>query len=103
MKLDGRVFAPPNYRSDRGKSGVSAVKALYRGEADKPVQQFAIEWIIEDLCRTRDISYRPDDAGGDRDTAFAEGRRFVGLQLARILTLSFERLTQPEKYDKERT
>ena len=31
------------------------------------------------------LSYRPDDMGGDRDTVMAEGRRFVGLEIRKLL------------------
>jgi hypothetical protein len=94
MKPDRlRAFAPPDYSSDRGKAGVSAIQWLATGKADEGAQKIAMDYIINDLCRAYDVSYRPDDAGGDRDTAFAEGRRFIGLQLARIISTSFDQLT----------
>ena len=60
------------------KSVTMAIKALAEGTAAPDQQQMALSWIINELCATYDLSYRPDS---DRDTIFAEGKRFVGLQL----------------------
>ena len=58
----------------------SALQALYDGVANEGQQKVALQAIFE-LCGLDDLSYRPDS---DRDTAFAEGKRFVGLQLYKI-------------------
>lgn len=72
---------------------VAALKAFGKGIA-RPDQQIAVfNFIIENLAGTYDLSFRPDDKGGDRDTAFAEGRKFVGLQLRRVIAQPFETLT----------
>ncbi len=47
----------------------------------------ALRWIIEDCASTYDEPYRSDADGGDRDTAYACGRRFVGLQIVKLVTL----------------
>lgn len=60
----------------------SAIKALNAGLASSDQQKEALRWIIEDLARTYDLSYRPG-TDGDRDTAFAEGKRFVGMQIVK--------------------
>lgn len=64
------------------KADVSAVKALAAGTATEEQQKRALKWIIETTCATYDLSYRPSS---DRDTTFAEGRRFVGLQIVKAL------------------
>ena len=64
-----------------------ALKALHAGSANVGQQQRALKWIIEALCATYDLSYRPG-AGGERDTAFAEGKRFVGQQIVKQLKLT---------------
>lgn len=61
-----------------------AIKALASGVANEGQQKRALEWIINTLCATYDLSYRP---GSDRDTAFAEGKRHVGLQLVKQVKL----------------
>lgn len=65
----------------------SALQALERGEANASQQQRALKWIIEQAAATYGMSYRPGESG-DRDTAFAEGRRFVGLQCVKLLRLN---------------
>jgi hypothetical protein len=63
-----------------------AIKALAAGVANEGQQKRALEWIINTLCGTYDLSYRPGPEG-NRDTAFAEGRRSVGLQLVKQIKL----------------
>ena len=67
-----------------------AIQALYRGDADPHQQQRAIKLIVEDLCGTYDLSFRPDtkDAPGSRATDFAEGKRFVGTQIVKLLKIN---------------
>lgn len=100
MKIDrSRVFAPPDLAEKGANSAVAAIKALAEGKASAVQQKLALDWIISELCRTYDVSFRPDDAGGDRDTAFAEGRRFVGLQIRRVITRPADELTGKRKVD----
>lgn len=44
----------------------------------------AFKWIIEEVCGTYDLSFRPDS---ERATAFAEGKRYVGTQLVKMANL----------------
>lgn len=76
----GASWAPVSYEPQ----DMHAVQALRRGDATPDQQKRALAWIIESAAGTYDLSYRPDS---DRDTAFAEGRRFVGLQLVKLLNL----------------
>ena len=62
-----------------------ALQALAAGTATAEQQQAALKWIIETACGTYDLSYRP---GSDRDTVFAEGKRFVGLQIVKLVKLN---------------
>ena len=66
-----------------------ALKALAAGNANQGQQQNALRWIIESLCDTYGMSYQPES---ERDTVFAEGKRFVGNQIIKEL-----KLTTPEK------
>lgn len=70
----------------------AAIHALQAGNASSGQQQRALAWIINTLCGTYDLSYRPGE-DGDRETAFAEGKRHVGLQLVKQLKIpaAFER------------
>lgn len=73
---------------------VSAIKAMAAGTATPEQQQRAMKWIIETNCGTYDVSYRPDS---DRDTTFAEGKRFVGLQIVKLLKLDIEKIKRTEQ------
>lgn len=59
-----------------------AIAALQSGTASDEQQKRALRWIIYAAARTYDVSYRP---GSERETCFAEGRRFVGLEIIRVL------------------
>lgn len=61
-----------------------ALKAVAKGEATDIQQRRAMNWIINTLCGTYDLSYRPDS---DRDTVFAEGKRHVGMQIVKHINL----------------
>ena len=76
---------PPHYEL----ADISAIKGLAAGTASPEQQQRAIKWIIENACATYELSYRPTS---DRDTSFAEGRRFVGLQIVKALHLDISKL-----------
>lgn len=66
---------------------IDAMRALAAGEASKQEQIRALDWIIKNAAGTYDISFRSDADGGDRDTSFAEGRRFVGLQVVKLINM----------------
>lgn len=66
-----------------------AVQAVMYGRASEDQQKRAMSFILNQLCGTYDLSYRPTS---DRDTAFAEGKRFVGLQMVKFAQLNIARL-----------
>ena len=68
------------------EADVYAIKALAAGVANEGQQQRALGWIVNTLCGTYDLSFRDGD-NADRNTAFAEGKRFVGLQLVKLTKL----------------
>ncbi len=63
---------------------VAAVQACYAGEATPAQQKRAIEWIIFRAANTDEVEYRTEQ----RDHAFTSGRRFVGLQIRKLLQLN---------------
>jgi hypothetical protein len=67
-------------------SDIAAVKALVTGTASAPQQQRALDWIIRTACATYDLSFRPGESG-ERETAFAEGKRWVGLQVVKMMKI----------------
>ncbi len=68
----------------------SALQALMRGDCPPNLQTRAIKFIMWQLCGLRDLSYRPGPEGA-RETDFAEGKRFVGLQIAKLLETKVNR------------
>ncbi len=64
---------------------VSAIKAVAGGTASPEQQQRAMQYILVVLCAVDDMSYRPGGDEGRRDTDFAEGQRFVGTQIRRMM------------------
>lgn len=71
----------------------TSIQALAKGEANPDQQMRVLKWIIESAAGTYEPSYRPGQEG-DRDTSFAEGRRFVGLQIVKLLKLNTKVLTK---------
>jgi hypothetical protein len=78
VKIDKtRPYYPPDY----DEFVTASARALFEGKASEPQQKRIVEWLLFEVCGIRDLSYRPDS---DRDTVFAEGKRFVGLQLVKM-------------------
>lgn len=77
----GAPWAPAKYDD----AVVYALKAIERGEPSPEQCVRALNWIIHDLCKTGDMSYRPNSV---RDSDFAEGKRFVGNQIIKMLKLN---------------
>lgn len=61
-----------------------AVQGLSAGKADAHQQSLFLQWLIVEVCKKDDISYRPGP-DGQRDTDFAEGKRFVAISVLRAL------------------
>lgn len=80
-----RVSPPLPWQSARhSKIEVCALQALSKGEATPDQQKQALDWIINEACRTYDLAYRTDP----HDHAFCTGRVFAGQQIVGALTLA---------------
>ena len=66
------------------KADVYAIKALASGTANDMQQKRALDWILRIACGVGDTTYYPDS---ERDSAFASGKRFVGMEIVAILNL----------------
>lgn len=62
------------------KQIVFAFRALFEGTANDAQQKRAMEWLLLNACHIGILSF----SGTERDTAFLEGERHVGLQIARF-------------------
>lgn len=68
-----------------------SIQALQRGDATPDQQQRALRFMIHSLCGSYDSTYFPGPDGA-RDSDFAQGKRWVGLQLVKLLNLALSRL-----------
>lgn len=80
-KSQARTIKPGEISKDRAR----AVIAVSQGVANEEQQKTAIEAILVDICGYHDLSYRPDELGGERDTSFALGKRFVAIEILRLI------------------
>ncbi len=69
-----------------------AIQALAKGEALPHQQQRVLNWVLNKAAATYDLEYRTDG----RDHAFVSGRRFVGLQVLKLLKLNIGALSAIE-------
>lgn len=67
---------------------VGSLQGLMRGDAPADAQRKALDFIIHEIAATYDLSFTPGDTHA---TAFAEGRRWVGLQIVRLLKVNLMR------------
>ncbi len=79
MKI-GVSELPPRKPEDMDRMR-AALRAVYMGRATSAQQKIAFSYIINDLCGL----FGHTDAGLTADArAYSEGKRFVGIQLARL-------------------
>lgn len=64
---------------------VIAVQALEKGTATEEQQKRALNWIINKACWTYESTFSPVR---EHDSSFAEGRRFAGLQIVKMLKIN---------------
>jgi hypothetical protein len=68
-----------------------AIQRLASGEATPDQQKRALRYVVETLCATYDLPYRPESA---RDTDFALGRMFVGQQIVKLTKINLSTLKE---------
>lgn len=69
----------PNRVPPASTAECMAVKALFAGNANENQQKILKDWLIKVACGIGDDVFY----GSDRDSNFAQGRRYVGLLLLR--------------------
>jgi hypothetical protein len=82
--LSEQPYDPVDYEPEH----VSAIQLLERGECPEHLQKIAFEWIVTQAAGLYDQSYRTNPY----DTAFAEGRRFVGNTIIKMLKIDAAKL-----------
>lgn len=86
--MPGPAWIPVQTTDDE----VMAIKALAKGEATQIQQRAVLNWLIHRAAGTYELSFRSDGDGGARETAFAEGRRFVGMELVKYINMPSEKV-----------
>ena len=71
------------------KAEVTALQALSKGEADPHQQQLALKVIVNKISRSHDQLYLPTSFS---DTAFLNGRAFVGQKIMMHLGIAISKL-----------
>lgn len=74
-----------------------AIKAMARGEATAEQQKTAWDFILRRACRIDELSFVVDAHGGERASAFVEGRRAVGIALRTIAELPSDKLREKDE------
>lgn len=68
----------------------AALQALEKGIASEAQQMRALAYIVKTLGMTYEHTHYPDE----RNTCFANGRRWVGLQIVKLLRIDLKELQQ---------
>lgn len=76
----------PRFTAEIAKHHVMAIKSLAMGSATPEQQKIALEFIISKLCQ----SLHPYFSENPNNTAFFMGRRFIGLELMRLINLEMK-------------
>lgn len=82
------------------KLDVEAIKALNRGDATDHQQRLALAVICNKLSRAQDALYIP---GTFDETAFLNGRAFVGQKILKIINLPIGKLINEKAETDEQT
>ena len=88
--------AQPWLPTEAEPADVWAVKNIAAGNASEGQQKRFLAFVINQVCRTYDMSFRPGP-DGERATAFAEGRRAVGNELVRMVNTDVRKLPTQEQ------
>src|SRR5262245_13186098 len=98
MKRQWLPKAEPWATPDHDDLVVQAVRALWAGNANAAQQETLRNWLMyvtKASDEFQDLSFRPEKYGGQRATDFAEGMRFVGMQVRKLLRPEYTPSHQP--------
>jgi len=70
--------------ADWSNADVAALQALARGVANEGQQKRALDYIVNTLGLTYEHTYSPTS---ERDSCHAQGRRYVGLQIVKLVNM----------------
>lgn len=70
---------------------IRALRAVWRGDATEYQQRLTLKIIVNKLSRADDLLFIPDSHD---QTAFLQGRGFVGKQITKYLKLPIDQLVE---------
>lgn len=88
---------PGWHPADYNAYDIESVMAVAKGDGNPDQQKRAMDWIIREVCGTYELSFRSDSDGGERETAFAEGKRFAGMQIVKAVNMPPKLLAEIRK------
>lgn len=90
-KVTTLQLAPVMQVGPYDRADIVAMQALANGKADEFQQKRALNYIIYDLCKLQGVSFYPTE----RESSFAEGKRFVAQMINAMLTFNARKLEEP--------
>jgi hypothetical protein len=84
-------LAAPWTPTETTPAEIGAIKALVEGKADERQQLLLVEWLAR-ASGVTELEFRPGPEG-ERASAFAGGKRFVGQQFFQLAKTSLARST----------
>lgn len=101
LKIPGAGKVEPWAVPDYDLQDAAAMQAFAHGRATEEQQRHAYGFIVQKLCGIGEVSFRPPalDPRG-LAMAFAEGKRFVGLQLVKFAQLNLAVLREKDSTGK---
>src|SRR5947209_19533702 len=91
MTLPRKPTMRPKFQPDHpwqlpqtDNADIFALQAVAKGIANEGQQQRAWSYIVRTLCEIDRMTFWPGGEDGKRATDFAEGKRWVGIQMRRI-------------------
>jgi hypothetical protein len=76
---------------------VRAIKAMFAGEAAPGQQRLALQVIVNKFSRAQDMLFVP---GSQDQTAFLNGRGFVGMQILKMIKVPIGKLQTVDEESK---
>jgi hypothetical protein len=79
---------------------VAAIQALTTGTADADQQRHAIEWIVTVISGVYQPSFYPGGEDGRRKSDFAEGKRFIGNTILKMVNRNLSTVQEQDNAEK---
>lgn len=91
MTADNKQKAKPYFHAPYDVADAAAIQAVTEGRGTEDQQKRAMKWIVDVASATYGLSFIPQEQDS---TAFAEGRRFVGLQIIKLYKLNLRAIKE---------